>query len=315
MSSDNATKRILDHVTDPGECCFSLFKKCCVASKQVDYFNDIADLINDMFQDEAFVPTDIAAALILLSEKNQCNLVESGQAQRSMKNKEIHLRHLDTYMAYAFAIYGCTLYLLGKFFHTFSPTRLLIYLFSLDSEERMRNCWNLCKKVSFCSCCCCSASSQHLDFTEGDNCYLGHLATLQLQVPHLQTQDIVHVSLKNGFLETPYLISADPSIGKIVIAIRGTLSIADLMTDLAAKPVSLRDFLLEKVDALQLSTNEMANLQSLDPDIQVHAGMAEAAIYVFKEIKKKHLLDKAFVEYPDYALGKNLSRWHKDFKG
>ena len=55
-----------------GECCFYIFKRCCVASKQIDYFNDVADLINDIFEDEAFVPTDIAAALILLAERNNC---------------------------------------------------------------------------------------------------------------------------------------------------------------------------------------------------------------------------------------------------
>ena len=49
---------------------FVTFQRCCVASKQVEYFNDVADLINDIFKDEAFVPTDIAAALILLSERN-----------------------------------------------------------------------------------------------------------------------------------------------------------------------------------------------------------------------------------------------------
>ena len=62
--SRQVSKNILDHVTDPGEFWFNVFKRCCVASKKVDYFNDVADLINDAFEDDAFVPTDIAAALV-----------------------------------------------------------------------------------------------------------------------------------------------------------------------------------------------------------------------------------------------------------
>ena len=33
-SRENATKNILDHMTKPGECCFNVFKRCCVATKQ-----------------------------------------------------------------------------------------------------------------------------------------------------------------------------------------------------------------------------------------------------------------------------------------
>ena len=33
-SRENATKNILDHMTKPEECCFNVFKRCCVATKQ-----------------------------------------------------------------------------------------------------------------------------------------------------------------------------------------------------------------------------------------------------------------------------------------
>ena len=72
-----------------GECCFYIFKRCCVASKQVDYFNDVADLINDIFKDEAFVPTDLAAALILLAEKNNVTQLSLTQEELRYANSFI----------------------------------------------------------------------------------------------------------------------------------------------------------------------------------------------------------------------------------
>ena len=281
----DAVKWFLSHVTDPGECCFYIFKRCCIASKQVDHFTNIADLINEVFVDHDFVPTDIAAALILLSTKSE--VAPNDTPIRSMKNKSIHLKHLEELMSYNFAIYGW-----------------LMYLF--DNENRCQHLSNLLKNVSCLpSCCCCLASSTTInrqEFSEEDNCCFCHLATLRLKVPHLEEKDIIHLCFKNDFLETPFMIVADTKIQKIVITIRGTLSLADLMTDMAAEPVSLKDVLQRDLNDLELSPQEMENLQSLDSELKVHGGMAEAALYVYKRIKKQHLLEMAHVQYSDYPL-------------
>ena len=299
-SREEAIKKIFNHFTDPGECCFYMFKRCCVATKQVEYFNDIADLINDMFADEAFVPTDIAAALILLSTQTEVN--PNDQPIRSMKNKSIHLKNLEDYLAYSSASYGCAMYL-------------------FDNENRFEHLSNLCRNISCCSCCCIGKkflSSKSLlltfrlsfsggnvsrqEFIEEDNCCFCFLATLNLRLPHIEETDIIHISNKNNFLETPFLIVADSKLQKLVISIRGTLSLADLMTDMVAKPISLKEFLLKNVDDLQLSPQELEQCQNLDPEIEVHGGMAEAALYIYKTIKSKHFLDMAHVQYPDYPL-------------
>ena len=34
-----SNQRILDYVTNPGECCFNIFKRTCVATKKIEYFN------------------------------------------------------------------------------------------------------------------------------------------------------------------------------------------------------------------------------------------------------------------------------------
>jgi hypothetical protein len=40
------------------------------------------------------------------------------------------------------------------------------------------------------------------------------------------------MSLRNGFLETPFMVAIDRNTESVVVAIRGTLSIADVITDL-----------------------------------------------------------------------------------
>ena len=280
-SQEEAVKKIFNHITDPGECCFSIFKRCCVATKQVDYFNDIADLINEMFVDEAFVPTDIAAALILLS--TQSEVAPNDQPVRGMKNKSIHLKHLEDYMSYGFASYGCAMYL-------------------FDNENRFEHLSNLCQNISCFSCCCLGQNVTRQEFTEDDNCCFCNLATLRLKVPHIEEKDIIHISFKNNFLETPFMIVADPKLQKLVISIRGTLSLADLMTDMVAKPMNLKDFILENLEDLYMSPQELENCQRLDPEIEVHGGMAEAALYIYKKIKSQNLLNMAHVQYPDYPL-------------
>ena len=47
---------------------FSVFK---VKTRNINLFKDVAVILNDVFDDESFVPTDIAAALILTYAKHQ----------------------------------------------------------------------------------------------------------------------------------------------------------------------------------------------------------------------------------------------------
>ena len=87
--SQTSSVRILDHMTPSGDCCFNIFKRCCIASKQIEFFNDVGkkynnkciyefflcekfvlffyhktgDFIHKLFEDDAFVPTDVAAGM------------------------------------------------------------------------------------------------------------------------------------------------------------------------------------------------------------------------------------------------------------
>ena len=163
------------------------------------------------------------------------------------------------------------------------------------------------------------------EFMDDEDCCACHLSVLRLHLPHLKEEDIVYLSLRNDFLETPFMIVADKKLDKLVISIRGTLSISDLLTDMVARPVSLKAKVLEHVEKENLFLTNversmifyqwsilcaphltyfsiLGNLEELSDDIEVHAGMLEASLYIFKKIREKHLLDNAKMYFPDFSV-------------
>ena len=105
-------------------------------------------------------------------------------------------------MAYGTAIYGPAMYL-------------------VDSDSPVSRSSRLLSKLSLCSCCCCLPWSNlrmgREAFIEKDN-YCGcHLTTTLLILPHIEENDIIYLSLRNDFLETPFMIVADRKLEKIVV--------------------------------------------------------------------------------------------------
>ena len=126
--------------------------------------------------------------------------------------------------------------------------------------------------------------------------------------------------------EVPYFVAADHRHKKIVVAIRGTLSLADALTDLAAKPVPLADdpggnfvsfstirsavkqlrkFLPLSLNRDQKLSNPSNNVAENPGDLEgmeAHGGMVRAARYVFAELRDKNILNKAFSYFDGYTV-------------
>ena len=62
--------------------------------------------------------------------------------------------------------------------------------------------------------------------------------------------------------------------------------------------IDLKNFLQEKMKKRYNSGNHFQVYE----DVQVHAGMAEAAVYVYEELRKKDLLEKAREKQPEFPL-------------
>lgn len=63
----------------------------------------------------------------------------------------------------------------------------------------------------------------------------------QTMLPNLPEENIVHISFRNQLMEVPYFVAADDEHKKIIVSIRGTLSLSDALTDLCAQPGSMDD--------------------------------------------------------------------------
>ncbi|TRY67654.1 hypothetical protein TCAL_05860 [Tigriopus californicus] len=286
-------------VMEQPQSCLSRIFSLCVGKSQIDCFKEIANVLSFVFDQENFVPTDIAAALLLIYVKqNECRVVVGGDpiAPTSAKYRspassasthppsspsrlpsdpvildsqgahEDHLKAWEEpelvkhFMFYAGASYGYTWYLMKN-------TSI-----------------NMCNIYARMRCCACFSCVSPEDFIQGDNCLQCNTAALMSMLPHLDQEALVHISFKNNFLEVPFFVAVDQRYRKIVISIRGTLSLEDALTDLCATPSEMTAF---------------------DPDLkgfQAHNGILSAAKYVYDQLVEKHVLDKAFSYYDDYQL-------------
>jgi len=70
------------------------------------------------------------------------------------------------------------------------------------------------------------------DFVEKDDCCFCNYAAIRATLNFLDDEDIVYVSFHNNFLETPFFVAIDRETKAVVVAVRGTLSMGDVLTDL-----------------------------------------------------------------------------------
>lgn len=83
--------------------------------------------------------------------------------------------------------------------------------------------------------------------------------------------------------QLPFCVIADHKTSSIVIAIRGSISLRDIFTDLTAA-----------CDRFEVA--------GFPPDTMAHKGMIEGANYVAKRLKEVGIVDKALALYPEYDL-------------
>ncbi|XP_008822225.1 sn1-specific diacylglycerol lipase beta isoform X2 [Nannospalax galili] len=127
----------------------------------------------------------------------------------------------------------------------------------------------------------CRNRTTDYDSIEGDqhNC---HFASI-LKTTGLQYRDFIHISFHDKVYELPFLVALDHRKEAIVVAVRGTMSLQDVLTDLSAESESLE----------------------LDIELQdcvAHKGIAQAARYIYRRLTNDGILSQAFSVAPEYRL-------------
>lgn len=238
---------------------------CCCCVVQDDNarvaFSSTADLFSTYFSDTDLVPSDIAAGFTLLHQQ-QDNISSSlepqevvthfpGQSQEADLDAEVENCH--HFMPFAAAAYGWPLYIYRNPFT------------------------GLCRIGGD----CCRSRETEYDALEGDqhNC---HFASI-LKTTGLQYRDFIHISFHDKVYELPFIVVLDHRKEAVVVAVRGTMSFQDVLTDLSAE-------------------SENIELEAELQDCVAHKGIAQAARYIYRRLVNDGILSQAFSVAPEYRL-------------
>ncbi|XP_021395435.2 diacylglycerol lipase-beta isoform X2 [Lonchura striata] len=199
---------------------------CCCIVQDDDHrvaFTSIAELFRNYFSDTDLVPSDIAAGLILLHQeqdkmencpKEPEEVLCHSPSSLVSDDLDVELENAAHYMLFAAAAYGWPYYVY---------TNPYTALCKLNGD-------------------CCRSRPTDADITGSDrhNFHFGAI----LKITGLQYRDFIHISFHNKIYEIPFFVALDHKKEAIVVAVRGTLSFEDILTDLSA---DCEDLTLEEV--------------------------------------------------------------------
>lgn len=131
-------------------------------------------------------------------------------------------------------------------------------------------------------CCGCIRKNPSTFEIEGDNCCFLHSGSAQDAI-HIENTEIVFCSFHDEVYQTPFLVALDHGQKSIVIAIRGTMSRADVVTDIYVRPVSLGRF-------------------GYPETFRVHQGMLLNALSVHDRLNELKLVSRLLSNHPDYKI-------------
>lgn len=145
----------------------------------------------------------------------------------------------------------------------------------------------LCRICTGLNCCCLPCSSKPLS-TEivEDNCCGCNYAALQ-KLSEEGDIEVIYVTYHVDIGETPFFVAVDYDKRKIVVSVRGTLSMKDILTDLNAE-------------------GETLPLNPPKEDWLGHKGMVQAAQYILDKLKSENIIER--------ALNHNVERGTKEFQ-
>ncbi|XP_059105003.1 diacylglycerol lipase-beta isoform X2 [Peromyscus eremicus] len=155
-------------------------------------------------------------------------------------------------------------------------------LFSTSNRTISTTAWSLGRlSPTFQGSLSCRSTETEYDAVEGDQHHC-HFASI-LKTTGLQYRDFIHISFHDKVYELPFIVVLDHRKEAVVVAVRGTMSLQDVLTDLSA---------------------ESENLE-LDIELQdcvAHKGIAQAARYIYRRLVNDGILSQAFNVAPEYRL-------------
>ncbi|XP_074594649.1 inactivation no afterpotential E isoform X2 [Brevipalpus obovatus] len=284
---------------------------------QQNSFAEIAKLLSEFFRDLDVVPSDVIAGLILQRRlhKQACQEIikePTNQIYQYLSGVPItpDTKFLDTthhavvqdmktlihYLHYAIAVYGWPLFFMNNKKACFQLCPYLRCNSCLPRSDEMLKffCCFMGKKPAHesdvNSSRFSSASVSHSSNSPGppphsyepilygDNCCLCNYAASK-RICQDHNMEIVYATYHVEIGEPPFFVALDHDRRTVVISIRGTLSLQDVITDLNA-------------EAEFLPTNPPQE------NWLGHKGMIEAALYIRRKLADERILERALSYHP-----------------
>lgn len=236
-------------------------------------FQQVAALLSALFRSTDLVPSDVLAGCVLLRVKQKRETRERRRIY--MLSDDEPKYSTDINKVFAIAPRWMNLENARHFLRLSMAAYGWPFVMYLHCGTGL---FRILRKVA---CCSCYGSPQYTLVLD-DNCCFCHLAGVKY-ISKINEEDILFASFRNHVFELPFCVIVDHKTSNIVVAVRGSISLRDIFTDLTATS--------DKFEAEGLPTNTMA-----------HKGMAAGAVYIAKKLKEVGILEKAFVTYPDYGL-------------
>jgi sn1-specific diacylglycerol lipase len=125
----------------------------------------------------------------------------------------------------------------------------------------------------------CRSNRVRTNIHNDNSCFCG--AAGFVSVAEINEVDIIYAQFDNDLYRLPFVVCLDHDTGSVVVTVRGTLSMHDIITDLIANvhPIELPGW----------------------PMFMVHKGMYQSALYI-KELLEDGVLELAFDKAPQYKL-------------
>lgn len=102
------------------------------------------------------------------------------------------------------------------------------------------------------------------------------------------SSDVLYANFSNDVGVNPYLVCRDRKFKMIVVTIRGTLSFEDMISDVSISPQSLE------------SMGEQFGFDGKGE--YCHSGMLACAQWIYDDLKRHSILEKAIADHPDFGL-------------
>lgn len=276
----------------------SVITCCCFGGRTIADFSDISIALEHYFDDGGtldIVPSDIMVGLLMLlrvqtQRKQECCdelLLQANRRKEDGEEEEVNHKSTDeennsTELVYRIHRSGDRLHYLAQARSVLLPKNAgdkiaisegahfmryarAMYTYKMDFLEMP-----LKAVAVFAYSLVKSLCKEKNDNVEGDNCLRAHEASLEMWT-RLKSEQVAHANFSEGIGKAPYCIAIDHEWKSVVIAIRGTQALEDLITDMTLRPESMEEC--------------GARCGFDGRECYAHAGMLECSQWIYNELE------------------------------